>query len=385
MLPRRVNHSARAIQKYGAVATALFSHLDKLDPPADDLISSLRGPEALVTQAMVDDALVHGVSDETPAPLRSFVRALEVIPSWVDWGRLERGQRVLMRSGLLGGIVLGARSLIYGYAAPAGNKPLVFSGRLEVKAKRRLAETSRFVQAVLSHGGMRRRGDGFLITARVRLMHAQVRRLILETGRWDEERWGGPINQHDMLATVLLFSSVWVQGLRRFGLHVTRQEADDVIHLWRYVGHVIGVEEALLPDTEAEALQYQRCIEETQGPPDEDSIKLVRSLLDIRLRLAKNAEEEAQARKMVRVAEGFCRGLLGDDLADQLRLSRTGWRWIVPSVKALVQPFEQVRQHCPAFESYLHQRGSAYWSHAVDRDLREEPATFARPRVLFGA
>jgi hypothetical protein len=37
---------------------------------------------------------------------------------------------VFLRPGLLGGLVLGLRSLVYGYAAPAGNKPLVFSGRL---------------------------------------------------------------------------------------------------------------------------------------------------------------------------------------------------------------------------------------------------------------
>src|SRR5436190_2004130 len=83
------------------------------------------------------------------------------------------------RRGLLGGLVLGARSLIYGYASPAGNKPLVLSGRLREAAAPRLHETSKFVSAIVRPGGLRPGGEGWRISVRVRLMHAQVRRMIL--------------------------------------------------------------------------------------------------------------------------------------------------------------------------------------------------------------
>jgi hypothetical protein len=46
---------------------------------------------------------------------------------------------VLLRTGFLGGIVLGFRSLVAGYCSPAGNKPLAFSGRLREAAPRRLS------------------------------------------------------------------------------------------------------------------------------------------------------------------------------------------------------------------------------------------------------
>ena len=87
------------------------------------------------------------------------------------------------------------RSLVLGYASPAGNKPLMLSGRLKEQALKRLNETARFVQAVCRPGGMRPLADGWQITVKVRLIHAQVRRMILKSGKWDEGAWGAPVNQ----------------------------------------------------------------------------------------------------------------------------------------------------------------------------------------------
>ena len=129
---------------------------------------------------------------EAPRALHALFAELERVPSWVDWPRLDRGGAVVLRAGAAAGIVLGMKSLILGYASPGGNKPLVFSGRLQEQASRRLAETCRFVQAVSRPRGMYRHGDGFAITLKVRLMHAQVRRLIHRSGRWQPERLGPP-------------------------------------------------------------------------------------------------------------------------------------------------------------------------------------------------
>ena len=62
---------------------------------------------------------------------------------------------------MLGGLVLSLRSLMGGYTAPVGNKPLAFSGRLRERAPRRVAETARFVTAVCAPAGMRRGAPGF--------------------------------------------------------------------------------------------------------------------------------------------------------------------------------------------------------------------------------
>ncbi|MEZ4249513.1 MAG: hypothetical protein R3B99_14890 [Polyangiales bacterium] len=45
-----------------------------------------------------------------------------------------------------------------------------------------------------------------------------MRRLLLRSERWKSELWGAPINQHDMAATSLLFSVVFLSGIRQFGV-----------------------------------------------------------------------------------------------------------------------------------------------------------------------
>src|SRR5262249_51979302 len=178
--------------------------------------------------AMLEAALDRGIGavPDAPEALRALFAELDRVPAWVDWPTLDAGGELLMRAGPFGGMVLGAGSLVLGYASPGGNKPLVFSGRLTEQAPRRLDETSRFVQAVCRPGGMQRSGDGFKITVKVRLMHAEVRRMILRSGRWDDARWGAPLNQHDMAATTLLFSLVVLEGLRSLGLVIGREEAE---------------------------------------------------------------------------------------------------------------------------------------------------------------
>jgi hypothetical protein len=60
---------------------------------------------------------------------------------------------------------------------------------------------------------------------KVRLMHAQVRRMLMKSERWKSAQWGLPITQHDMARTTLLFSLSVLEGLRAFG--VKCEELDD--------------------------------------------------------------------------------------------------------------------------------------------------------------
>ncbi len=136
---------------------------------------------------LLEAALARGIDDdrtveEAPAELRALFASVDHVPLWVDWEAVNRGGAAFLRTGFLGGILLAMQSLVLGYASPGGNKPLAFSGRLREQAERRLAETSRFVYAVSQANGMRRSGEGFAITVKVRVMHAQVRRLIRASG-----------------------------------------------------------------------------------------------------------------------------------------------------------------------------------------------------------
>ncbi|MEZ4442008.1 MAG: oxygenase MpaB family protein [Polyangiaceae bacterium] len=382
-LPERVVNMEAAREQFGLRADWLMSYFTRLDPLADAVIEDFESRRG--GWKLLDRALRDGIAavPEAPEALQALFAQLDEVPRWVDWDRIERAGRFFFRTGPAGGIVLGAKSLCYGYCSPGGNKPLIFTGKLLPQhVARRLAETGRFVVATCSPGGLRRDGEGFAATVRVRLMHAKVRRLLLRDPRWDSGRWGEPINQHDMLGTSLLFSQSFLEGIRQFGFTVTRAEADDYLHLWRYSGYLIGVAPELLPVTEPDADTFADLILMTQGAPDADSRRLIDALVHFPIDLAKTEAERRAARYRMAAGYGFCRYLLGDDLADQLDLPRDGWRHLVPACAGLIGRLEPFRRLVPPVERLYRRSGESYWDQTVTVGLEGIPAQFAPPMGL---
>ena len=85
---------------------------------------------------------------------------------------------------------------------------------------------------------------------RSRIMHAVVGHAHRDT--WDVERWGLPINDADQAATLGLFDAVALLGVRSLGVPVSRADSRAVMHLWRYVGWLLGVPADFLVATERE-------------------------------------------------------------------------------------------------------------------------------------
>jgi len=370
-------------EAFGDLAERLVPYLDRTDPPADAAVAALAAVDRPNRERAIEAALA-GAVDGVPDALRELVARASVVPPWVDEKRLRRAHEIFLRPGLLGGLVLGLRSLVYGYAAPAGNKPLAFSGRLKERADRRLAETGKFITAVTAVDGLQPGALGWKLVLRVRLMHAEVRRLVLASGRWSSEAYSEPINQHDMLATILLFSNVFIDGVRTFGVHVTADEADDYQHLFRWVGELIGVDADLLPATYAEATRLSRFIHLTQGPPDDDSRELVNALLEGPVRQAKSVRERERAERHVAVARGLCRSLIGDELADALRLPRDRHRYWALGIRGTLQVLELTRRGSPHVNALVQMLGRYYWDFTVSRGLAGAPARYDLPDRLSG-
>jgi hypothetical protein len=385
MLPTRFSHLPEARARFGDRVDRLGAFLGRVDPLADEVVAAIGGTPG--GWRLFEEAARQGVERVAGAP-RSFhalFEQAEHVPVWVDWATVDRGGEVLLRAGPLGGIVLALKSLVLGYTSPAGNKPLVFSGRLQEQAPRRLNETARFVQATIAPRSMHPRGDGWQITLKVRLIHAQVRRMILESGRWDAAAWGAPINQHDQAATLLLFSTIVLEGLRQLGMRIPTAEAEAYIHLWRWSGWVMGVDPELLPATEAEGIRLREVIGATMGEPDDDSRTLTHALLDAPLRRGTTPGENANAARAVRFNAGLCRALLGEDMADKLAVPSTPWRYTIPFVRRLVSSVEMVRRRVPYGDARAVRAGTRYWERVVEIGLQGALAEFGLPQGLARA
>ena len=206
-----------------------------------------------VTMADFRQAVAGGlesVPDASPT-LRKFFETVETVPEWVDWDQVERGAEVGRWLGQNAADILLQLSLIGGYRYGGPTDLLVATGGLVGGATmRRLGETEKWTVAVARPGAMRRDGEGYALTLHVRLMHA----LVNETfePKWDVERWGKPISQSDQAATLALFSSVLLLGSRALGVPISREDSRAVMHQWRYIGWLLGVDEKWLVDSERE-------------------------------------------------------------------------------------------------------------------------------------
>lgn len=383
LAPTRFVNAHSVVQRLGERAARLGPLYFVGDDAADAAAEALSHVSARDREKMLGPCLKDpDVAGPVPEAVRAFCRGLHEVPFWVDFPRAGRGGSALLRTGLFGGIVLAFRSLVLGYCSPAGNKPLVFSGRLKENAARRVTETGRFVQAVSMPDGMRPGRAGFVATARVRLMHAQVRRLLQVSPKWDREAWGVPINQVDMSATVTLFSLVVIDGLRMLGVPFRDEEAEDLLHLWRWTGRVMGVRDELLPTGMQDARVLWDMIEATEGAPDSDSADLAHALLDSAVSAALTPEDAARAKRFGPVAYGLSRFLIGDKRADALGYPKSVFRHLAPAFRTLVTTTGTWVRRIPGADRVMLDAGLAYWQRSVQLTLSPHEAEFPMPEQV---
>jgi hypothetical protein len=331
------------------------------DPLADAWVERVHTMEPVESSRALEAALAHGIDrvPDAPPELVALFRQAETVPLWLDPDSLRLGAEVSRRAGILGHFVLSDFGLMGGYRSAAVAKTLIGTGKLRDGAAERLIHTGRFVTAVTEPGDMLRGRPGYAATLRVRLVHAHVRRALLARPSWDSQVWGVPINQGDTLGTNLLFSIGFLEGCRKWGLSFTEREVEAVIHLWRYVGYLIGVEDALLPSDAESARRALYMVGVSQPDPDQDSVALARALYEVPFTFIRTE----LARRIVTLEMGIrlsmSRRILGDAAVDQLGLPRSPLRAALPPLVALVGAIDRARRILP-YGNYVAYRVGSY-------------------------
>ena len=320
------------------IGTRMFAR----DEVGADLAAAMgrpRGDGERVTMAAFHRALAGG-EPEAPAArsaaerprrrpdsaLARFLAEVEDTPAWVDLDEVERGGRALRRMGRTLDDVLLTLSLIGGYRFGGPADLLVATGGLTGStATRRLGETTEWARAVISPGGMRRDGEGWRLTVHVRAMHALVNRRFETNGRWDVGQWGLPVNRSDQAATLGLFSSTGLLGARLLGWVVTPAESRAVMHLWRYVGWLLGVDHDWLFTTEREQNHFLHHVLLVQDDVTPAGPALAGALVDGQRTLAGGLRGELRRRHVL----GLLRWFLGREALRDLALP-DALPWTVP-------------------------------------------------------
>jgi len=227
------------------------------------------------------------VDDAMADALNHYIQAAQVLPPWADAAQIERAEELFMEHGALSCILLFCSSLPECYVVPDLSSVLHATGQLEQNTEYRIRSTAAMIFPVMMHGGLAARGAGIAQVLKVRLIHAMARNLILHGspqemvrgvqaghdgiieakplpaatgGRsvmyqtlfahgWNTARDGLPCNQEELAYTLLTFGYVFLRSLRRLGIGLPRADEEAYLHAWNVVGHVLGIERALMVHT----------------------------------------------------------------------------------------------------------------------------------------
>ncbi|AUM12341.1 hypothetical protein Kalk_07900 [Ketobacter alkanivorans] len=330
-------------------------HMLMGDRLADAVVEMYKDLPVGQGRKLVDQALEHGIDsiDNPPQALIALFEQVDDEPIWLDHDKLRLACDVSRRVGPSGELVLRNLALMGGYLGAAAAKPLVFTGQLDRMTPRRLVETGKFWMDVTTVGGLGRKQEGFKSAVRVRIMHAQVRKMLLDSGKWNME-WGHPLNQWDSMATILEFSSIFLTGLRSIGFIFSKKEREAVIHLWRYIGFLMGVEERILPASEADSMRALYQVVATICDPDEDTKVLGLSLANAPTNIDGDRWWEKQLGQLERTLRvGYTRFILGDKAGDELGLPKTAAKYFWPAQAPLRFGSELVRLSVPGATQLL--------------------------------
>jgi len=274
----------------------------RADPLADDTIAAILGPRMDGGPDMAAIALLNGqiarwqanadldgwradggVPGDIAAALEAYVAAARVLPAWADPARIARAEQLFIGMSMTSCTLLFCASLPQCYVVPDLAAVLHVAGQLEQHTDYRVRSTAAMIFPVMMRGGLTApAGGGVAQALKVRLIHATIRHLILRGAPaqalaagepaidalapqgpsmqqalyahgWDTARLGLPCNQEELAYTLLTFSYVFLDGLRRLGIGLAPADEEAYLHAWNVLGHLIGIERGLMADTMAQA------------------------------------------------------------------------------------------------------------------------------------
>ena len=325
----------KACQIDPVLAGNYIAHTQIGDPPADALVEALTplgGAEfhRLITGAMNQ---APGVFDQAPQELREFFDLVESETS--EFAHLDFGPGIrrfhansdIILEGLVGG------SLVEGFSTNI-SRSFVITGRLREQGVRRLRQNNRHVLEIFMPGGLQMYRDGWKLSVRLRLVHAQVRHLLNDDhDDWDTESWGSPLSSAHMGFAACAFSARSLKHARALGVRFTNEESESYMNVWLSTMKLMGIPKTLLPRNEAEALWLFEIGSICEPPPDFESIIMANSLINAAPAVL-GVTDEKERKELLKLGYSVSRALVGNDLADELKYPKSGTKFLLMGARA---------------------------------------------------
>ena len=311
---------ARAHALDPALADAYVEHTLIGDPLADAALASLDGFGQAETHRLIDAGMNGDEAGFRRAPdeLKEFFKAVASPPPSMtfDPDKALIGARAFYRYSDMFFVGLVLDSLVTGLSEGL-SKAFHITGRTAGNL-RRVRQNTRHVIEVTLPGGLDRFGDGWKLTVRIRLIHARVRRLLLNSDSWDVQAEGLPLNMAHMALAATGFSAINLQSARKLGVPLTKEQCDGFMHIWHYVAWLLGVPDKLLRfRTEQDAMHLRKIAHTCELPPGERASEVAHGYIGTVPELL-GITGPAKQKRLLNALYRTSRALIGDKRADAL-------------------------------------------------------------------
>jgi squalene cyclase len=314
------------IERYGRWSSSVLEPLRRrTDPVADDVVAAIyAGADLTAVNALLvsilrnDDPVPPGL----PAVAQDYFERTAELPAWADPTKIAHAQHLFADFGVYFTFGLFCSSLPQAYCAANGAEVLLQTGALLSRVRQRVFETAQFLFDVLDQGALAPKGRGIRAAQRVRLMHAAVRHLVRHHPElaYDADTLGEPINQEDLVGTLMTFSVVTLDAAGRLGVSLSKADAEAWMHCWAVIGHLLGIEEELLPRDLADGEQCMEAIRQHQWAASKHSKELAGALIAMMQELFTR-----EIGALAGLTPTLVRYLAGDRCADLLDLPQPDW------------------------------------------------------------
>lgn len=300
------------------------------DPAADAFIERIHEMPTdralpLVTAGMDRD---EEALRRAPSFVREFFDPMDTPPDWVDQADFLPGVRMFHRNSPVVLASMLAGTLVEGFSTNIA-KSFFITGRLRDQGVRRLKQNNRHMVEIFMPGGLEREGDGWKLSVRIRILHAQIRSLLANSGDWDEEAWGLPLSAAHLGFAIVAFSARLLKHMKNLGAVYTEEERAGFMAVWRYTGNLMGIPDSILYTDEEEALRVFEIGRLCEPEPDFESIAMANALINSGPLLVDMTDPKVRqnfASYVFRVS----RALIGRTLSDQLNYPATPLVGVLP-------------------------------------------------------
>ena len=308
------------------IADNYIAHTHLGDPVVDALVDEL----ASFPRSQVHEFINAGMSEDragmrnAPQSLRDFfIDAPQPDPDWLDRETFFEGVCAFQKNAVLILSAFVAGVLINGFATLI-SKSFVQTGRIFDNGVWRLRQNNRHQLEMFLPGGMERSGDGWKLSVRIRFVHAQVRRLLAQSDEWDHEAWGTPISSAHLGYAVAVFAAHSIKYSKLLGARYSTEEQSGFHDVWRYAGFLMGIPGTILFTDESHALELIQIGSICEPPPTMEAIIMSNALINSAPLVANIKDPDERDRLVNKLIYPIARGLVGDELSDQLNFPGKG-------------------------------------------------------------